>query len=166
MSHTIGGVALVVSVESMDGTVQSRLRSRVKGCVVKIGEVARQAGVSVDTVRYYERRGVLPVPRRQPSGYRSYDGGIVERLRLARVLQGLGLTLDEIIDALRAHDRGDATCESERWRLTTVLDRIDAKMAELEGVRGEVDRVLAGCDGGDCVFSSRESGAVSVVGGG
>jgi DNA-binding transcriptional MerR regulator len=120
---------------------------------MKIGEVAREAGVSIDTVRFYERRGVLPEPERLPSGYRVYEPAIVERIKLARQLQALGLTLDEVIDALHSTDRGTATCASERWRLEAVLDRIDAQLADLRGVRKEVRSVLAACDAGRCTFA-------------
>jgi DNA-binding transcriptional MerR regulator len=119
---------------------------------MKIGQLAGSAEVSVDTVRFYERRGVLPPPRRRPSGYRFYDEATVERIKLARALQSLGLTLDEVIDALQAHDRGRATCASERWRLETVLVRIDSKIADLKRVRRNVAGVLAECDAGRCRF--------------
>jgi DNA-binding transcriptional MerR regulator len=122
---------------------------------MKIGQVAEQAGVSVDTVRFYERRGVLPEPDRLASGYRIYGPTTVERIRLARRLQHLGLTLDEVIDALHATDRGDVTCESERWRLERVLARIDAKIAELQAVQSEVSSVMAACDAGACVFDEK-----------
>lgn len=120
---------------------------------MKIGEVARGAGVSIDTVRFYERRGVLPEPERLPSGYRVYTVATVERIKLARRLQALGLTLDEVIDALHSTDRGTATCASERWRLEAVVERIDAQLAELRAVRKEVRSVLAACDAGRCLFA-------------
>ncbi|HAP77468.1 MAG TPA: hypothetical protein DCR14_15480 [Acidimicrobiaceae bacterium] len=123
---------------------------------MKIGQVAEEAGVSVDTVRFYERRGVLPAPDRMPSGYRTYTPAAVQRIRLARRLQALGLTLDEVIGALHATDRGDVSCASERWRLEAVLDRIDAKIAELRSVRREVGRVLARCDRDECVFTESD----------
>jgi len=126
---------------------------------MKIGEVAEQAQVSVDTVRFYERRGVLPIPERTRSGYRTYGPAAVERIRLARRLQALGLTLDEVIDALHATDSGDVTCASERWRLEAVVERIDAKVAELRTVRREVTKVMAACDRGRCVFAESEIGA-------
>jgi DNA-binding transcriptional MerR regulator len=93
---------------------------------MKIGEIAGQAGVSVDTVRFYERVGVLPAPDRTASGYRDYRPETVERIRLTRALQAVGFTLADAVDALAAHDAGGATCESERWRLQAVLDRVDA----------------------------------------
>jgi DNA-binding transcriptional MerR regulator len=120
---------------------------------MKIGQVADAAEVSVDTVRFYERRGVLPTPERTSSGYRTYTPATVERIRLARRLQALGFSLDEVIDALHATDRGDATCASERWRLEAVLDRIDGQIAELRAVRREVGGVLAACDSGRCIFA-------------
>ena len=120
---------------------------------MKIGQVAQLADVSVDTVRFYERRGVLPAPERMPSGYRTYPPATVERIRLARRLQALGLTLDEVIDALHATDQGEATCASERWRLEAVLERIDAKITELRSVRREITKVMGACDRGECVFA-------------
>ena len=117
---------------------------------MKIGQVAREAGVSIDTVRFYERRGLLPAPERRPSGYRTFPGSTVERIRMARGLQGLGLTLDEIIDALHAHDTGAATCDSERWRLQAVVDRLDAKIAELRATRDTTLKIIEDCRAGRC----------------
>ena len=128
---------------------------------MKIGQVAELAGVSVDTVRFYERRGVLPTPHRLPSGYRTYTTTTTERIRLARRLQRLGLTLDEVIDALHANDRGDASCETERWRLEVVLARIDTKIAELREVRSHVRTVMDACVSGGCVFE--ESGGSNLT---
>lgn len=121
---------------------------------MKIGELAERSGVSIDTVRFYERRGVLPAPERTDSGYRTYTSATVERLRFARRLQQLGFTLDEVIDALAAHDAGTATCESERWRLEAVVTRIDERIAELRTLRKEVRHVMAACEGGHCELSN------------
>jgi DNA-binding transcriptional MerR regulator len=117
---------------------------------VKIGAVAAGAEVSVDTVRFYERRGLLPAPERRASGYREYPQSTVERIRMARNLQHLGFTLDEIVDALGAHDAGDATCESEQWRLETVLERIDARIAQLRSTRRRVAATMRSCQQGRC----------------
>jgi DNA-binding transcriptional MerR regulator len=119
---------------------------------MKIGQVAADAEVSVDTVRFYERRGVLPPPRRRPSGYREYTPAAVERIRMARMLQQLGFTLDEIIDALRAHDDGETSEASQRWRLEAVVDRIDAKIAELRRTRRSLVSTIADCRAGRCRF--------------
>jgi len=126
--------------------------------MVKIGQVAAESGVSIDTVRYYERRGVLPAPPRTASGYRTYTSVSVARIRLARRLQGLGLTLDEVISALHANDEGQASCETQRWRLEAVLDRIEARIAELARLRAEVHDVLTACDSGSCPLTGPRAG--------
>ena len=123
---------------------------------MKIGELARAAEVNIDTVRFYERRGVLPRPDRLPSGYRVYTNATVRRLRLARALQTLGLTLDEIVDAMHTSDHGGASCETERWRLEAVLERLDAKINDLRRTRRDVVEVLAECAAGRCRFAGPE----------
>jgi DNA-binding transcriptional MerR regulator len=119
---------------------------------MKIGQVAAEAGVTIDTVRFYERRGVLPPPERRPSGYRDYTPQVVERLRMARALQQLGFTLDEVIDALRAHDAGESSQASQLWRLEAVVDRIDTKIAELRRTRRSITDTIAECRSGRCRF--------------
>jgi DNA-binding transcriptional MerR regulator len=119
---------------------------------LRIGEVAQSAGVSIDTIRFYERRGVLPQPQRRQSGYRVYTEATVERIRLARALQNMGFTLVEIIDSLHRKDLGTATCGSERWRLEAVLHRINARIEELGVIQSQVTTVLAECDNGRCRF--------------
>jgi DNA-binding transcriptional MerR regulator len=126
---------------------------------MRIGEVAKRAGVTVDTVRFYERVGVLPPAARQPSGYRDYDPGTIERVLLTRELQAIGFTLSDVVDALAAHDAGGATCESERWRLEAVLDRVDAKLAELTALRGRIDAALDACSDGRCTLTRRTASA-------
>jgi DNA-binding transcriptional MerR regulator len=121
---------------------------------MKIGQVASAAGVSIDTVRFYERRGVLPVPPRTGSGYRIYTGASVARIQLARRLQALGLTLDEVIGALHASDEGHASCETQRWRLQVALDRIEARIAGLTRLRADVRETLAACEAGSCGFTA------------
>ncbi|MDQ3744132.1 MAG: MerR family transcriptional regulator, partial [Acidobacteriota bacterium] len=72
------------------------------------GELARLAGVSTDTLRHYERKGVLPKPRRLGNGYRKYPTNSVERVRLIRRALSVGFTLDELGKFLKARDRGQA----------------------------------------------------------
>jgi DNA-binding transcriptional MerR regulator len=76
-------------------------------------------------------------------------------------LQQLGFTLEEVIDALHANDRGTASCDSERWRLQAVLARIDTKIAELREVRRDVLTVMDAYASGACVFD--ESGGSSAT---
>jgi len=119
---------------------------------MKIGQVAKDAGVTVDTVRFYERRGVLAVPEREPSGYRRYQQDAADRIRLTKSLQALGFTLDEVVDALHNLDDGEATCENQRWRLETVRDRIDAKLTHLHRLRDNVTAALEASHAGQCPF--------------
>ena len=124
---------------------------------MRIGEIAKRAGVTVDTVRFYERVGVLPAPARTESGYRDYEPETVERIQLTRELQGIGFTLSDAVDALAAHDAGGATCESERWRLQAALDRVDARLAELTALRGRIVDAQQACADGRCMLTSRRS---------
>ncbi|MPZ68363.1 MAG: MerR family transcriptional regulator [Actinobacteria bacterium] len=109
---------------------------------------------SIAIVPPYERRGILPPPPRQPSGYRTYTDGAVERIRLAKSLQALGFTLDEINGALHSFESGNVDCESEMWRMESVLDRIDAKLKELRRTRREIVSVLKDCRSGRCRFAA------------
>jgi len=121
---------------------------------MKIGQVASASGVSIDTVRFYERRGVLPVPPRTPAGYRVYTDATVARIRLARRMQNLGLTLGEIAGALHDRDEGHASCETQRWRLEAALRRIEVRIAELATLRGDVQDALAACAAGTCGWAA------------
>jgi DNA-binding transcriptional MerR regulator len=125
---------------------------------MKIGEIASASGVTVDTVRYYERVGVLPEAARTPSGYRDYAYETVERIGLVRELQAIGFTLRDVVDALAAHDAGGATCASERWRLDAALDRVDARLAELEQLRGRIVAARDACAAGHCVLRVPQAG--------
>jgi MerR family mercuric resistance operon transcriptional regulator len=116
---------------------------------LRIGAVARLAGVSIDTVRYYERRDLLRPAGRLPSGYRLYTDAAVARIRLARQLQGLGMTLEEVAATLSAHDAG-GDCASERWRLEAARERVVAEQARLAATAAELDTVLAHCAEGHC----------------
>src|SRR6267143_6003089 len=83
---------------------------------VRVGEVAERAGVNVETLRYYERRGLLPEPSRTPNGHRRYDEETVRFVRAIKEAQGLGFTLAEIEEYLRVVGRGRVTA-SEALRV-------------------------------------------------
>lgn len=77
---------------------------------MRIGELARQAGVNIETIRFYERKGLLPVPRRKPSGYRLYTDDDLHRLRFIRQAKALGFSLEEIREILSMRERGACPC--------------------------------------------------------
>jgi DNA-binding transcriptional MerR regulator len=116
---------------------------------LRIGEVAGRAEVSVDTVRLYERRGLLQAAQRTASGYRTFPPSAVDRIRVARQLSGLGMTLEEIATSFRAAGHADH-CSAELWRLELVRDRLDARIAELQATRQGIVEVIASCQACDC----------------
>jgi redox-sensitive transcriptional activator SoxR len=114
---------------------------------MRVGEVAARAGVNVETLRYYERRGLLPEPEREPSGHRRYDEETVRFLRAIKDAQAVGFTLAEIDDYLRAARRSAAPSETLRVRMAAKIDEIDSRIAGLRRMREELARVVGcGCD--------------------
>jgi DNA-binding transcriptional MerR regulator len=111
---------------------------------VKVGEAAARAGVNVETLRYYERRGLLPEPARESSGHRSYDEDTVRLLRAIKEAQTFGFTLAEIGEYLRAARRSRKPSETLRVRMAAKIDEIDSRIAGLQRMRDELARVV-GC---------------------
>jgi DNA-binding transcriptional MerR regulator len=109
---------------------------------MRSGELARLAGVSADTIRYYERLGLLQTPSRTPAGYRQYSKDSVERVRLIRRALGAGFSLAELAAILKIRRRGDVPCKSVF--LSAVLKRrqLDARIKELQAMRRELDLIL------------------------
>jgi MerR family copper efflux transcriptional regulator len=112
-----------------------------------IGAVAREAGTPIDTIRYYEKEGLLPEPRRRASGYRDYDQGAVVRLRFIRRAKDLGFTLEEIRDLLALSADRHSGVGGVKERAEHRLDVIDAKIAELERVRRGLSELIDACPG-------------------
>lgn len=111
-----------------------------------IGRLAKQAGVGIDTVRFYERRGLLPTPQRTASGYRLYQEDSISRIRFVRRAKELGFTLDEIENLLKLQDQGGR--KSEVKAITNrKLEQINAKIADLERMRGVLQALAAECNG-------------------
>ena len=112
---------------------------------MRIGEVATNTRVSVETLRYYERRGLLPSPERSASGYRSYGPDTVRRVHFVRHAQQLGFTLDEIADLLGMWEDSATSCEEVAGRAAATLTRIDAKMEQLARMRGALAQYISAC---------------------
>src|SRR5689334_20704464 len=111
---------------------------------MRVGEVAERAGVNVETLRYYERRGLLPAPERTPSGHRRYDEETVRFLRAIKEAQAVGFTLAEISEYLRAARRAASPSDALRVRMAAKIDEIDERIASLRHMRDELARVV-GC---------------------
>jgi DNA-binding transcriptional MerR regulator len=111
---------------------------------MRVGEAAERAGVNVETLRYYERRGLLPEPARLPSGHRRYDDETVRFLRAIKEAQSVGFTLAEIGEYLGAARRTGSPSEALRVRMAAKIDEIDGRIAGLRRMREELARVV-GC---------------------
>jgi MerR family transcriptional regulator, copper efflux regulator len=112
-----------------------------------IGTVAKRAGVPIDTIRYYEREGLLPEPLRRASGYRSYNETTINRLRFIRRAKALGFTLEEIRDLLALSADRHRGVKAVRQRAEQRLASIDARIAELTRVRQGLQQLIEACPG-------------------
>lgn len=111
-----------------------------------IGQVARLSGVSRDTIRYYERLGLMPRPARTPGGYRLFPATAVNRLALVRNAQRFGFTLREIAGFLRVRDSGGKPCRDVRTAARRRLDALEQQIAELVAMRDRMSRTLEDWD--------------------
>jgi DNA-binding transcriptional MerR regulator len=124
---------------------------------VKIGELASACGVNIQTVRYYERRGLMPDPRLGVGGYREYDDGDADRLRFVKEAQALGFTLKEIADLLALRS-GGGTAREVRERAREKLEGVREKIAALRTLERNLIKLIAGCSG------SGSSSSCSILG--
>jgi DNA-binding transcriptional MerR regulator len=115
---------------------------------LSVGQLAAHAGVRPDTVRYYERAGVLPPPRRSEGDHRRYGPMDVDRLLFIRGAQRLGMRLTEIRELLAVRDTGVCPCGPAEQVLSTHVAEIDQEMARLAALRGELLTILAGMRAG------------------
>jgi DNA-binding transcriptional MerR regulator len=112
--------------------------------------LARQVGVGADTIRYYERVGLLPEPRRSAAGYRQYGSEAVDRVRFIRGCQRLGLRLREIQELLDVRDTGICTCGPAEVMLRRRVSELDAEMARLALLRQDLVHMVERIPGADC----------------
>lgn len=114
-----------------------------------IGELARRAGVGVDTIRFYEREGLVAEPDRSPSsGYRQYAPQAVQRVRFIRHAKELGFTLKEVQELLDLRVDPSSTCADVRRRAQEKVAAIEQRIASLERMRTALRRLAARCQGG------------------
>ena len=114
-----------------------------------IGEVARQAGVGVETVRFYERQGILKRPPRSASGYRQFEPEVVARIRFVRRAKELGFTLSEIKELLSLRVDLKANCAEVCRRADRKAAEIESKIRELRRMQRALKRLTAQCDNRD-----------------
>lgn len=109
-----------------------------------ISRLAGAAGVNLETVRFYQRSGLIDEPAKPNSGYRTYDSGDVQRIRFIKRAQLLGFTLDEIASLLKLE--GSQTCASTRSIAARKLAMVEAKLTDLLAMKTALAAMVARCD--------------------
>ncbi len=112
------------------------------------GELAKNCRVNLETIRYYERRGLLPKPPRNQSGYRLFSRDAVRRVRFIKRSQELGFSLREIKELLGLRIRPNTTCADVRKQAETKIADIKAKIQGLRSMQQALERLTAACSGG------------------
>ncbi len=110
---------------------------------LKIGELARRAGVTAKAIRFYERRRILPPARRAANGYRLYRDDAIEMLRFIKQATGLGLTLAEVKDIIAIRQGGRPPCTHVHQLLRDKASELDRKLKDLVDVRERIRRSLS-----------------------
>ena len=113
---------------------------------LKIGEVAKASGVGIETLRFYEKSGLLDQPSRTESGYRLYDTEVLDRLDFIKRAQILGFSLDEIKRVIAERRAGQSPCAEVREIVRSRLADLDERMREMKSYRKELASALAEWD--------------------
>jgi Cu(I)-responsive transcriptional regulator len=120
---------------------------------MKIGELSRATGTNIETIRYYERIGLLPAPHRTAANYRSYGEPHRARLTFVRHSRDLGFTIEEIRSLLDLSDDPGRDCSEADRIASRHLEQVEDKIAQLTRLRDELTRIVGRCRGGiaaDC----------------
>lgn len=113
---------------------------------MRSSEVARAAGVSVDTLAHYERRGLLEAPARDANGYRRYPASAVDRVRLIQRALDMGFTLADLTRVLKQRDAGGVPCRQVRAIAATRLEELDERLSRLHDLRDELSALMRDWD--------------------
>lgn len=114
---------------------------------LRIGQVAAQAAVNIRTLRFYEKEGVLPAPRRLASGYRTYAPETVAVVRFIKRAQGLGYTLREVKELLALRQASGASCAEVQRNAGAKLADVRARLRQLQSMERALSKLLASCAG-------------------
>lgn len=113
---------------------------------MRTSEVAAEAGVNPQTLRYYERRGLLPEPQRSASGYRAYDRQAVRIVRFVKRAQELGFALDDVESLLQLAEGGPESCDVARGMAVEKIADLESRIADLQAMRGALARLVETCE--------------------
>lgn len=134
---------------------------------LRIGQLADIAGVTPDTIRFYERQKLLPAPKRTTSGYRKYFRDTVARLNFIRKAQRMGFSLDQIKTILYQRDRGNAPCDSVIGMTRQKLKEVEAELKLLQKTRRQLTQYLKNWeseDSGSCCAAEEFCSLISKTG--
>ena len=112
-----------------------------------IGQIAKQSGVSVETIRYYEKEGLLEKPKRKDSGYRQYNETVLDRLSFIQQAKGLGFTLTEILELLSLEIKPGTTSKDIKQMAQSKLNSIEEKMKILRRIQRTLKDLVTQCSG-------------------
>jgi DNA-binding transcriptional MerR regulator len=121
---------------------------RKASTLLTIGKAAATAGVTPDTLRHYEREGLLPHPKTTEAGYRLYDAAAIERLAFVQQAKACGFSLDEIAGLLALRDQSTGCCNDVRRVAAERKLRLEAQIKSLTTMSSSLDSLLALCDDG------------------
>ncbi|MBO0796705.1 MAG: MerR family DNA-binding protein [Ktedonobacteraceae bacterium] len=114
--------------------------------MLSIGQVARRAGVGVETVRFYEREGLLEEPPRRASGYRQYSEQVVKRIHFIKRAQQLGFSLKEMMELLMLRVDGQTSCEEVKRHTEAKIAQVEQKLLDLQRMRQALLQVASLCE--------------------
>jgi DNA-binding transcriptional MerR regulator len=119
-----------------------------------IGELSKRTGFSHDTIRFYEKKGLIKVDRksRRENNYKEYPESVYEKLVLIRNIKGLGFTLNEVDNFVKAWSDIDASCSSLTHHLTDKVSYVDRQIRILEEIKSKLEKSLNHCQDNDCEF--------------
>ena len=120
---------------------------------MRIGELAKATGTKAETIRYYEREGILPAADRTDSNYRDYSQNHLAALTFVRRARGLGFSMAQVRELLALSDHDEKPCEDVDQLVRQQLSEVDSKIADLTALREELGQMLQSCEAdriGDC----------------
>lgn len=115
--------------------------------LLNIGQVAKRTGVTVETVRFYEKQGLIAAPQRSDAGYRQYTAETVKRVRFIQRAKEVGFTLKDIGELLALRQTPSTSCADIKLRATQKIEEVDQKIRDLNRIRDALGRMIIKCSG-------------------
>ncbi|AIA48779.1 MerR family transcriptional regulator [Serratia sp. FS14] len=145
LTSTMGGTLNISRALDYISVPKYGVKGDFMTAALTISQLAREAEVNVETIRYYQRRGLLVLPEKPPIGVRRYPIETVERIRFIKRVQALGFSLEEVIELLRF--TGVCVCTETRTRLADQIEQVDKKIAVLIAMRQALDLLTGPVEG-------------------